>query len=131
MQVALEKIVKKALKHSDKYNIPKLECELQGHHLKYLHNTLYLLGKTPLCGNMCSYITQCSNPVKEPPSVKLTRRQQQIKIDIDDKIRHELRNFPKLNFLGDAFDDYFKQIEKKNLISLLNNVLTIALGTSV
>ena len=66
----------------------------------------------------------------EPPSVKLTRRQEQIRIDIDDKIWRELRNFLKLNFLEHAFDDYFKQIEK-TLISLLKNVLTFALGPAV
>ena len=56
---------------------------------------------------------QCCNPCKEPPSDELTRGQKQIKIDINDKIRCELSSFPQLNFLEHAFDDYFKQIEKK------------------
>ena len=43
IQVALNEFVKKALKHFYKYNIPKLECELLGHHLENLQSVLYEL----------------------------------------------------------------------------------------
>ena len=56
---------------------------------------------------------RCSNPGKEPPSDELTSKQEQIRIDIDDKIRHELARYPRLYILEHAFEDYFKQIKKK------------------
>ena len=112
IQVALKEFVKNVLKHFDKYNIPKLKFELLGLHLKNPHNALYKLCETHLNWNICSYIRKYSIQDEEPPSVKLSKRQEQIKIDINRKIMRELMSFPQLNFLKHAFDDYFKQIEK-------------------
>ena len=112
MQVALKEFINNALEHLHKYNIPKLKCEVLGHHLENLQSVLYELGKTPLDGKICSRIIQCSNPGKEPPSDELTSEQKQIKIDIVYKVEHELSSFPRLNFLERAFHDYFEMIEK-------------------
>ena len=111
-QAGLIEFVKKTLKNFDKYNIPKLKCEVLGHHLKNLYSVLHELCKTPPGGKICLHCRRCSNPGVEPPSVELTSEQKQIKININ-KIRRELARFPRLNFLEEAFDSYFKQIEKK------------------
>ena len=98
IQVALKEFVKNALKHFNKSNIPKLKCEVLGHHLENLHSVLYELGETPLHGRICSHCKQCSKQGKEPPSDEVTRIQEQIKIDTNYKIRHELMKFPQLYF---------------------------------
>ena len=71
IQADLKEFVKKALKHFDKYNIPKPRCEVLGHHLKNLYSVLHELGETPLGGKICLHCRRCSNPGIEPPSVEL------------------------------------------------------------
>ena len=50
-------------------------------------------------------------PGRKPPSDELTSEQEQVKVDIVDKIRGVVARFPRLNFLENVFDDYFEQIE--------------------
>ena len=66
IQADLKRFVKKAPRHFDVYHIPRLKCELLGHHLENLYNVIYELGKTPLDRKICSRVIQCSNPGKEP-----------------------------------------------------------------
>ena len=93
IRIELEKFVKCVLEYFDKYNVPKLKCELLGHNFENLYSVLHELCKTPLDGKICSRIIQCSNPGKEQTSDELTSKQEQIRINIDDKIRRELGNF--------------------------------------
>ena len=112
IQADLKEFVEYALQYFDEYNIPRLKRELLGHHLENLFNVLYELGETPLDGKICSCAIQCSNPGKKPPLVGLTREQNHIWIDINERIFRELVGFPKLYFLEHGFDDHFKQITK-------------------
>ena len=114
----LEKFIENVLPCFDKYDIPRLNCELLGHHLMNLYIILQELIETTLGTKICSYVVRCCNLGKEPPSDELTSEQEQVKVDTDDKIRRELTGFSRLNFLENAFDDYFEQI-KKPLNSLI------------
>ena len=78
IQTDLKEFVENALKHFDEYNIPKLKCEVLGHHLENLYNALHDLGETPLDGIIYLRIIQHSNPGKEPPSDKLTSEQERV-----------------------------------------------------
>ena len=98
IQTDLKKIVKNALEHFREYNIPKLKCELLGHHLENPYWSLYDLGNTPLDAEIHMQVSQHSNPGKKPPSVRFTREQKRVKVDIVDKIRRELARFPPRNF---------------------------------
>ena len=125
---ALKEFVKNAVEHFDKYNISKLKSELLGHHLVNFQSVLYELGETALDGKICTHIKTISAPSMEPLPVELTRGRKQIKIDINDKIKHEHRSFPQLNFLEHAFDDYFKKMKKKPLDSLFKDALAFTTG---
>ena len=114
--------VKYALQYFDEYDIPRLKCKLLGYHLENLYNVLHELGNTPLDGNICSRSIQCSNPGKKPPLIGLTREQKHIWIDINERIFHELVDFPKLYFLEHAFDDYFKHITKTLKLVVDNDI---------
>ena len=104
IQADLKEFVKYALAYFNVYNIPKLKCELLGHHLENLYSVLYQLGETPLDGEICSHYRRCNNPGIEPPSVELTRKQKNIWIDINERIMRELACFPQPYFLENAFD---------------------------
>ena len=98
------------------FYIPWLKCKLIRYHLENLYNAFYELGETPLDGEICSRIIQCSNPGKEPPSDEFTssidRWTGPIITDIINKFRYELSRFPRLIFLEQAFEDYFDRIKE-------------------
>ena len=94
IQVDLKEFVKYAFEYFDEYNIPKLKCELLGHHLENFYNVLHELGETPLNWKICLRIILCSNPGMKPPSVGLSRKQKHIWIDINERITRELGGFP-------------------------------------
>ena len=95
MEKDLREFVKNALGDFDKYNnIPGLECELLGHHLKNLKSFLHRFDKDLIADKFI----KCSNPGIEPPSDELASEQKNTRLDIDVCIRRELARFPKLYF---------------------------------
>ena len=113
IQADLKEFVENALQYFDEYNIPKLECELPGHHLENLCGALCHLGKAPLDMRIRSGDIPCYSPGMEQPPDELTSEQERVEIDINNKIRRELARFPRFDFLEHAFDDNFHQ-NKRN-----------------
>ena len=107
----LKKFAKNVLPCFDKYDIPRLKCELLGHHLENLKSFIIELTKIRVNKVISSHYKDVYSPGMIPPPDKLTSEQELVKIDIDDKIWHELSHFPRLIFLEYAFYGLFGKLK--------------------
>ena len=78
--------------------IPRLKCELLGHHIENFKTDLRKIVKTPVgvkirCRNIRRDIPG------EKPSVELTCEQESVNIDIYDRNPHMLKCYPRLSFM--------------------------------
>ena len=106
----LKEFANNVLPHFDKYDIPWLNCEDLGYHLKNLKSLIIRLTRVRVNQSIRTYYRDACIPGMIPSSKELTIAQKLVKIDIG-SIIDKLRRFPRLKFfLHNAFYDYFNQM---------------------
>ena len=105
----LEEFSKKALKHFDEYDIPKLRAELLGHHINNLQLFICCCLTVDPKTNPKSFFPISIDPRcpgRGIPSKELGW------VKIITKIKREIDNFPRLVSLNDILWDFFRQMKE-------------------
>ena len=109
----LKEFADRVLPYFKKYDIPHLNCEILGYHLKNLSSFIYRLSRLRTNQLKRTYFRTARIRGTMPPSIKLTMAQELIEIDIEGVITDEFNRlrFRRFNYdLDRIFDDYFYKI---------------------